>query len=191
MLHVELEPFQDSPDRFACNDALSRTMTVERDGEVLAKVAGWTADVPVPPEPGNYRIVYEQSGDSPYPHRSTTTWSFPSAGDPAAGTVRIPLLVVDYHLPLDVGNRPTGDTATLTVRQVTGSERRRIAQLQVWTSVDDGTTWQPATVRRARHGDYRFSLPDVPAGSGVSLRVDATDTGGSRIEQTVLDAYIA
>jgi hypothetical protein len=77
---------------------------------------------------------------SPFPHRSTTTWSFRSAGDANAGLVRLPLVVVDYDLPLDIRNQPTSRNATFTVRQVTGASQRTIDSLRVWTSTDDGTT---------------------------------------------------
>lgn len=76
------------------------------------------------------------------------------------------------------------------MRHVTGADRRRIDRLQVWTSTDDGTTREPATVRRRPDGEFRVTLPEVAADAGVSLRVDARDVDGHRIEQTLHDAYI-
>jgi hypothetical protein len=38
-------------------------------------------------------------------------------------------------------------------------------------------------------GRYRVTLPEVVRGTGVSLRVDAGDAAGSRLEQTLYDAY--
>jgi hypothetical protein len=99
-------------------------------------------------------------------------------------------VVVDYDLPLDTLNQPTSRTATFTVRPATGAPPRTIDSLRVWTSTDDGTTWTAATVRHDSGGAYRVTLPAVADGTGVSLKTDARDTAGSRIEQTLIDAYI-
>jgi hypothetical protein len=188
-LHVALTPFQDRRDRFSCNEPEQAALTLERDGVVIGTAPAYDAEFPVPEAPADYRLTYEQQGRSPYPHRSTTTWSFRSAGDPGAESTRIPLLIVEYDLPLDTLNRPTSRTATFTVDQVTGTDQRRIERLGVWTSIDDGTTWQRATVRRHRGGTFRVTLPDAAPGTSVALRVDARDVDGNRIEQTLHDAY--
>ena len=86
--------------------------------------------------------------------------------------------------------RLTGDTATLTVRNVADT-RARIRPLKVWTSTDHGATWHPAAVTRRTDRKFAVTLPDFPAGSVVSLKVDARDRHGSRIEQTLVDAYTA
>jgi hypothetical protein len=188
-MYVAVAAFQDGRDRFTCNAPTTSALTLERDGAVVGTAPTTSASFPVPATRGNYRLTYEQSTDKPYAGSSSTTWSFRSAGDPNAGLVRLPLVVVDYELPLDGRNRPTSRNATFTVRQVTGAEHRAIDSLKVWTSTDDGTTWQSATVRLDQGGTYRVTLPAVAAGTGVSLKVDARDTAGSRIQQTLVDAY--
>jgi hypothetical protein len=75
------------------------------------------------------------------------------------------------------------------VQQVTGSEQSRVLRPKVWTSTDGGETWRRARVRGAGHGSYRVGLPDVEAGTSVSLRVEAHDVAGSGIEQILYDAY--
>jgi hypothetical protein len=188
-MFLAVAAFQDGRDRFTCNAPTTSTLTLERDGTVVGTVPTTAASFPVPASRGSYRVIYEQTASAPYAHRSTTTWSFRSAGDPDAGLVRLPLVVVDHDLPLDTRNQPTSRTATFTVRQVTGAPARPIASLRVWTSTDDGTTWQAATVRHDSGGTYRVTLPAVTDGTGVSLKTDARDTTGSRIEQTLIDAY--
>lgn len=101
----------------------------------------------------------------------------------------VPLVVVDYELPLDTLNRPTGDTATLVVHHVTGTEGAPIDRVRVWTSTDGGATWRRASVARRDDGRFRVGLPHVDTGTAVSLRVDARDAAGNRIEQTLHDAY--
>jgi hypothetical protein len=190
-MHVWLTPFQDGLDRFSCSDPVEGSLQLERDGAPIGSAEGYFADFPVPAEPGTYRLTYQQTADRPYvEHRSSTTWTFRSAAPDGSEQVALPLLVVDYDLPLDTLNRPTGPTATLTVQQVTGVDRQPIERLRVWTSVDDGATWQRATARRDGEGGYRVTLPRVADGTGVSLRVDAQDVAGNRIEQTLVDAYI-
>jgi subtilisin family serine protease len=196
-LHVWLAPFQGGPNLFGCADPHQAKLTLARDGTVIGSTDDHMADFAIPAEPGRYTLSYEQSGDGlyagPYPHRSSTTWTFDSAApaapaDPAA-EAPIPLLTVDYELPLDTLNRPTGRTATFTVDQVAGSEQQSIRSLRVWTSTDDGATWQTARARRTADGAYRVTLPRVPSGTGVSLRAQARDAAGSSIDQTLYDAY--
>jgi hypothetical protein len=61
--------------------------------------------------------------------------------------------------------------------------------LRLWTSVDGGKTWQAAAVRGLGGGKFAATLPRVPTGQGLSLRVAATDAGGSKIDQTIITAY--
>lgn len=96
--------------------------------------------------------------------------------------------MVDYQLPLDTLNRPTGRTATFVVRRVTGTEQQPSRTIRAWTSTDDGTTWRRASVHQRADGAYRVKPPSVVAGVAVSLPVDARDTAGNRNEQTLYDA---
>jgi hypothetical protein len=190
-LSVWLAPFQDRPDGYGCADPDTAKMTLERDGVVIGTSEAPFGDFPVPGAAGTYRLVYEQQAEAaPYPHDSSTTWTFRSAA-PADGATeaRIPLLVVDYDLPLDTLNRPTGRTAELKVHQVTGTPDRAIRLLKVWTSTDDGTTWRPATVSSTGTRTWRLTLPNAAPGTGISLKVDATDTAHNRIQQTLIDTY--
>jgi subtilisin family serine protease len=94
-LFVWLAPFQDSLDRFGCSVPLDATLTLERDGSLVDSVDTYFAAFEIPEEPGDYTLTYEQEGESPYAHRSHTTWTFDSAG-PDEGEELIPLVVVDY-----------------------------------------------------------------------------------------------
>ena len=59
----------------------------------------------------------------------------------------------------------------------------------VYRSVDGGKTWQQAPVRALGDGKFAVTLPQVSAGQGVSLHVQASDAGGSKIDQTIITAY--
>jgi hypothetical protein len=193
-MEVALAESQDEPDRFPCASwPLTGHLTVSRDGAVIAEADGAAATFEVPAGPGAYRVEHVQEGRAPYPQRSTTAWEFPSAAPPAGGPGRLPLplLVVDYDLPLDTLNRPTGRLASLAVDQVAGAADSPVTGLEVWTSLDDGATWQAATTLWQGAGRYRVMLPRAEPGTGVSLRARAADRSGSRVEQVLVDAYTA
>jgi hypothetical protein len=102
---------------------------------------------------------------------------------------RLPLLTVNYDLPLGLDNHPDGDTAILTASRVAGSGSASVKELRLWTSADGGTTWTAAPVHALGGGRYAATLPHVAAGQAVSLRVQASDAGGSGIDQTIITAY--
>ncbi|NUP01068.1 MAG: S8 family serine peptidase [Nonomuraea sp.] len=67
-----------------------------------------------------------------------------------------------------------------------------IAGVRLWTSTDDGATWQPADLRRGRDGGYtaRAKYPPYRATKGaVSLKAEAWDAAGNRVRQTTLRAF--
>jgi subtilisin family serine protease len=189
---VHVVPFQDGYGRLTCADALDETLTLRRDGVVVGNADHSAATFPVESGDADLQLHYQQNGRAPYLHRSTTTWTFHST-EPEEGEALLSLLTVSYALPLDTRNRPTGDTASLTVRNIAddGSQPRRIRSLTAWTSVDRGATWQPASVTRTAATRFDVGLPDAPSGTPVSLRVDTGDHHGSRIEQTLIDAYVS
>ena len=182
---VALAAFQDRRDGFTCGDPHSARMVLERDGVVVGETDYYAAEFPVEPGAGTFRLSYEQSGFDPYAHKSNSVWTFGSTGPGL-----LPLLIVDYDLPLDVHNRPTSRTAKFTVDQVTGAPDAAIAGLDVWTSVDGGATWQVAPAAPRRQGRFDVTLPRVAEGTAVSLRVDARDAAGSRLEQTLHGTYV-
>jgi hypothetical protein len=181
----------DAPDQTTCIPPVAGTATLERDGTPIGRTTDLLpAAFDIPAEPGTYRLTYDLESQAPYTHRSTTTWTFSSSApdDPRAETP-VSLLTVGYRLPLDVRNQLTGRKATLSLRHVPAIEHPSPRRPDVWTSTDDGATWQAAPVQRAGSGVYTVTLPDVADGTGVSLKVDARDRDGNRVEQTLLDAW--
>jgi len=187
-LFLYVVPFQDAFGRVTCGDALDETLTVRRNGVVVRSEAYNSGIFPIAGGTADFEISYEQDGQAPYVHHSTTRWTFRS-GHPTGGDDLLPLVTVGYRLPLDLSNRLTGDTATFTVRNIAdGSIRAR--SLRVWTSTDHGATWQRAEVDRRSDRRFDADLPHVAAGTAVSLKIDARDRNGNRIEQTLVDAYM-
>lgn len=142
---------------------------------------------------GTYRLTYDLDASAllPVSTRVSTAWTFRSAGPSGTESIPVPLLSVDYALPLDEANHPDGGVAEFTVRQTRGVKQQEITSFLLWTSVDDGTTWKPARVERQEDGRYAAEMPQPDAGQGVSLRVAVEASGGSGFEQTIIRAYFA
>ena len=64
-----------------------------------------------------------------------------------------------------------------------------VTSFALWVSYDDGASWQFVRTDRASGGRYRAELRHPRHADSVSLRVRATDSGGSRIKQTIIRAY--
>ncbi|WP_460335703.1 S8 family serine peptidase [Actinoallomurus acanthiterrae] len=191
-IHVELVDLQDRIDGFDCvqgdmDGVSTRTMKLYANGTLAGTTTHYYGDFTVPATAGTYQLVYDLDASKvlPVSGKTSTTWTFRSK----PGETRVPLLTVDYALPLDLLNHPDGDTATFTVARVKGSAAAKATGLKLWTSLDDGTTWQPATVTYAGNGKYTGTLPKAGKDQGVSLRVQATDNGGGKIDQTIIRAY--
>ncbi|WP_345352093.1 S8 family peptidase [Actinoallomurus liliacearum] len=193
-IHVELVDLQDLPDGFDCllgdpvwESSTSRTMRLYVGDSLAGTSTHSYGDFSVPAKAGTYRLGYDVDVSKllPMSTKTSTTWTFRSK----PGEERVPLLTVDYALPLDVLNHPDGDTATFTVARVAGAAAATATGLKLWTSLDDGKTWQAATVTAAGGAKYTAKLPTAAKDQAVSLRVQATDSGGGKVDQTIIRAY--
>ncbi|GII30124.1 S8 family peptidase [Planotetraspora mira] len=195
-LHVDLVTLTDQHQRADClaggSIGVNRTLSLYRDGRLVGERAASLAEFTVPEKAADYRLTFDVETGLilPISTRVTTSWTFRSAGPSGTGSVPLPLLSVDYALPLDAANHPAGGTAGFSVRQAAGVPAQRITSFQVWTSADDGATWRSARVHADGDG-YRADLPAAAAGQAVSLRVKAGAAGGSGVEQTIIRAYRA
>ncbi|MET8348711.1 S8 family peptidase [Micromonospora sp. NPDC005206] len=195
-LHIDLASLVDQHQRADClqgnSIGVNRKLSLYRNGKLVEERDRPLADFTVPQQTADYRLTLDVDTSLilPISTKVTTSWTFRSAGPDGTGSVPLPLLAVDYALPMDTNNHATGGTAELAVRQARGVKAQKVTAFQVWTSTDDGATWK--TARVARDGDsYRVELPKAAAGKPVSLRVKADANGGSGIDQTIIRAYIA
>ncbi|MFD0447163.1 hypothetical protein [Streptomyces rhizosphaericus] len=79
----------------------------------------------------------------------------------------------------------------LTLRHQEGADTAKFTGAKAWVSYDDGTTWKRVELTRSGTG-YRAAVGHPPLGATngfVSLRVQAADADGNRIDQTVIRAY--
>ncbi|GIM92135.1 hypothetical protein Ato02nite_039280 [Paractinoplanes toevensis] len=196
-IHVELVTLTDQHQRFDCLAGgfgldLDRTLTLTRNGQTVGTATDSIADFAVPRSVADYRLTYDVDASRAIPlsTRISTAWTFRSAGPSGTGTAPLPLLAVDYQLPLDAANQPLpSGAATFVVRQAHGVRPQQVTGFTVATSVDGGATWQPAVVSKTGSDTFRAGLPKPAEGGTVSLRVTATGAAGSGIEQTIIDAY--
>jgi hypothetical protein len=197
---VQLQALTDAHDRYNCAYGYwpapasdLPTLSLSRDGQQIGSMANFGANFAVPAAAGNYSLTLNENASwlMPISTRSSTTWTFRSSGPSGDGSVVLPLLSVDYALPMDANDHPTGDQATFTVAQPSGVSTQDITGMSVWTSTDDGATWQPAPVKRAAAARFTATLPAVASGQAVSLRVAASGSAGSGIDQTIIRAYTA
>ncbi|WP_433221355.1 S8 family peptidase [Microtetraspora malaysiensis] len=97
---------------------------------------------------------------------------------------------------LDMQNSvPTGRPHHFTVNAGHGPSQEAmpaIAGLKLWASTDDGKTWDPVRVSKGKDGSYTatatYPSRDKTTGT-VSLKAEAWDADGNRVEQTTLKAF--
>ncbi|MGK5739978.1 S8 family serine peptidase [Micromonospora sp. URMC 103] len=195
-LHLDMVMLTDQHGRADClqggSIGINRKLSVYRNGTLVEEQDASRADVTVPQQAADYRVTLDVETGLvlPVSTKVSTAWTFRSVGPTGTGSVPLPLLAVDYALPMDAANHVTGGSGEFTVRQARGVPAQKVTSFQVWTSTDDGATWKAAPVTRDG-SSYRADLPTVTDGQAVSLRVKADGSAGSGIDQTVIRAYKA
>ncbi|MFC4122875.1 S8 family peptidase [Nonomuraea zeae] len=181
---------------------------LSKDGKELPRYQGSIYPLyNLPKEEGVYRL--EQSGRG-----NTNVWTFRSKGRDKATVTDThtcvllpqltgpcgpqPLVFVGYDLgetqaldnSVQAGRRHTFD---IDVSHAPSTEKLpAIAGLKLSYSTDDGQTWKSATVKKGRDGVYTTTLtyPALAQTKGaVSLKAEAWDTGGNKVEQTTARAF--
>ncbi|MFG2562014.1 hypothetical protein [Streptomyces sp. NPDC048496] len=184
------------PDEGAEGDTVSADLF--RDGRKIADAANAWTDFEVAPGKADYRLdlsASRVSSEWKFGTRTQTSWSFRS--DTTAEKAALPLLQLDYDVPVDEHNTVTarhGHTIGLAVRNQAGLPAPRGVSVQVSVSYDDGRTWTEE-VRAKGHGQNRFTAAvgrpvRTHGDTFVTLRVTATDGSGNKIRQTVERAYM-
>jgi hypothetical protein len=183
------------------------------DQEIPRQGATWKW-FQLPPGPGTYRLnmVYTQPGSAPdgLAPRIETDWVFHStppqpgqrpeaygcpftaSADPCAFD---PLIQLRYDLGLTLLNTaPAGERYTFTLRAAPplgARDQTAVSDVDVSYSTDGGQTWTAAAVKR-RADDFSVTVQH-PASTGtdgfVWLRVHASTSAGSSVDQTIQRAY--
>lgn len=173
------------------------TAVLYRNGKRIAESdQGAWGNFEVPAGNAEYRMdltTARTSDDWRFGTSTRTSWTFRS--DTAAHTALLPMLQVDYTVPVDVRNAvgpQRRHTLGLNVRMQDGMAAPRGVTLKVETSYDDGRTWTPATTARKGSGfTATVEQPTQVHGDAyVTLRVTAKDAAGNTVRQTVDRAYL-
>jgi hypothetical protein len=190
IMTIALVDLQARPEGFDCllDGVGGQHLTLTADGKKIGEFDGsTTAGAParfnVPARPANYTLTYQNDASAvlPVSVRTSTKWTFRSAAPSGQESAPLPLVTVDYDLALDLLGKPTGRPATF---DVPAGKR-----LKLWTSLDDGKTWQSARVTSLGAGRFGAPLPTATSGQGVSIRVHATDAKGNAVDQDIIRAY--
>ncbi|WP_157987747.1 S8 family serine peptidase [Jiangella endophytica] len=168
----------------------------------------------LPPEPADYRLTHRFGPtDTAWEFRSGTAdedlladpyicdseWMTRILKRPPLGTPcrPEPLIFLRYDLGLDLTNRvdaPGPQRITVTTdRQPSARPMPAVEGLRLWVSYDEGSEWTEARVRPRGDGEFDVTALHRPANRRasdvVSLRVEAWDEAGNRVEQTIRNAY--
>ncbi|MFJ9036817.1 S8 family serine peptidase [Streptomyces sp. NPDC102406] len=177
---------------FGSGDTTQET-TLYRDGTLLAEGdAGLSATVPA--KKSAYRLVHKATRTAtaafPYSTDTNTTWTFTSAQPRAKeGSEQLPLIQVDYALPTSTDGKAAPNASLLiTPTHLRGAPRSAPRTTKVQLSYDDGASW--TTARLGGRGDGKVSVPlHAPASARyLTLRVQAADSRGNTVTQTVVRA---
>jgi hypothetical protein len=102
-----------------------------------------------------------------------------------------PLLTLDYQvqgLSLTGRTAPGPQAIDVSVGHLQQTESSAISGMTAAYSLNDGQSWQAASVTAAGSGQFQIGF-SAPAGTDVTLRVSATDAAGGTITETVVRAY--
>ncbi|MDQ1289272.1 MAG: hypothetical protein QG622_2838 [Actinomycetota bacterium] len=134
---------------------------------------------------------------------SRTVWGFPMETNEDDGDIDdrrvgrvVPMLSVDPEVPVDArGTVPAGTRLTFDVDgNVVATPAARLETVKVWTWAQgaprDART-EATSVERVDGDTFRVTIPSpkAPAGSAVGLRIVATGSGETSIDQTVEAAF--
>jgi subtilisin family serine protease len=173
------------------------------DDDLLAEATRARGSFELPPEPSEVRLELDTAREGldwwRYSTRTHTAWTFQTDRPEGEEPEMVPLLLIDHDLGVDLENRAPhpGDrrgprTIEFEVRhQPDLDDPPAIADAELFTSIDDGATWQPASrLQQLEPGRFRATLSSRDTeGADVSLRVIANDVEGNAIEQDIIRAF--
>jgi hypothetical protein len=160
--------------------------TLSRDGkEIGASDTAGQGTFAVPPDSGVYVLHTEATRDNALSSKVVADWTFTSGSVTGTTPASLPLLAVRYAPAVDARNRVPARLPTyvpITVDDNAGGPAELTA---LSVSYDEGATW------RAVPFSAKGALLVHPAGAKtVSLKATATGQAGSKVEQTIIDAFL-
>lgn len=160
--------------------------------------------------PASYRLDWSVTRVGDPAATTDTDWTFNSAPgtgpaapqgeqcepDPSRGCSVLPLLFLNYDLPLNFQSQAVAGQplrVLFTVSHQQGEAAPSGVSATVSASFDDGTTWSTPQPAASLGGDQFAVTVSQPAlastGGFASLRVTARDGAGDSVTQTIIRAY--
>ncbi|WP_380280207.1 serine protease [Kitasatospora purpeofusca] len=161
-----------------------------RDGVLVgtrsgAESAAGRAAFTVPAAKASYRLAatVTRKAATGATTRVNASWTFASAA--TGGPAPVPVSVVRFSPELSpAGTAAAGSPVRVPVTVQGAAADGRVRALTVSASTDGGASWTRLPVESGA-----VTVQNPPAGGGVSLRAELTDTDGNTLDQTVVDAY--
>ncbi|OQO91194.1 serine protease [Saccharomonospora piscinae] len=172
------------------DEALTR---LYREGELVGETAWTGGGFEVPNEPASYRLsVHADRGERALLSREIDAeWTFRGGTAGPGQQVALPLLAVHFDTGFGVGDAPeAGEKVRLpfTVQRNGSTAEPELESLRFQVSFDGGHTWRPVPYNAFRDGrEIAVTAPEDA--KDVSLRVEAKDTDGNGLKQTIVGAY--
>ncbi|WP_461069076.1 S8 family serine peptidase [Streptomyces pseudoechinosporeus] len=163
-------------------------------GDTLLAEGGTGVSATVPAAKGTYRLVHTATRTAtaafPYSTDTRTEWTFTSAAPKNADdSEQLPLVQVDYTLPTSDDGRAAADaTLLVTPLHLRGGSEAALNTRKVELSYDDGATWTTARLSGRGNGKVSLSLHAPASAQYLTLRVQAGDSRGNTVTQTVVRA---
>ncbi|MER5194072.1 S8 family serine peptidase [Streptomyces sp. NPDC002884] len=183
--HVNYAPF-------GSTDTTQETSLYRGDTLVAEGGAGVSASVPA--KKATYRLVHRATRTAtaafPYSTSTRTEWTFTSsAPEDAEDSEQLPLVQVDYTLPTsDDGKAATDAVLLVTPLHLEGASHAALHASRVELSYDDGVTWTTARLSGQGNGKVSLRLHAPASAQYLTLRVQAGDSRGNTVTQTVVRA---
>lgn len=177
---------------FGSTDTTQETSLYRGDTLVAEGGAGVSATVPA--AKGTFRLVHAATRTAtaafPYSTATRTEWTFTSAAPrDADDSEQLPLVQVDYTLPTsDDGKAAADATVLVTPLHLKGGSNAALNTRKVELSYDDGVTWTTARLSGRGNGKVSLRLHAPASAQYVTLRVQAGDSRGNTVTQTVVRA---
>ncbi|HET6294977.1 MAG TPA: S8 family serine peptidase [Kribbella sp.] len=192
-LSLRVPTFVDAAGHYTLGETTSTSAVLRRGGAVVAELPDAWQDVITSSGDAQYQLELatsrvDQEGEWNWGTSTRTVWDFRSKKVAEDKAVALPLLQVDYDVPVDLYGKVAARPHLIgfNVRQQAGAPAARSTSLQAEVSFDEGKSWR----RIVAVGALGHYVAVVPAGKGtVSLRVVAGDNAGNKVSQTVIRAY--
>ncbi|MBM7863141.1 S8 family serine peptidase [Lentzea nigeriaca] len=179
VINVRISPFGGSTWVENWRNSGYGSVELRHNDEVVGNAPYREGSLPATARDGRYKLTLSAARDTPELSKNVyATWGFSGAADG-----KLPLLEVDYALPVDLRNSWKAGVpmpVKFAASRQSGAGKATIRELRAYASFDDGANWVPVK---------SIVPPGGAPGGYVSLRVVAEDTDGNTVDQTVVRAY--